>query len=87
MFVLMVYDAGVKRVGPILKTARRYLNWVQNSVLEGEITQGKLKALKRDLAEVIKPEYDSVIFYIWRTESYAAREIMGVEREARGNFV
>ncbi len=83
----MVYDAGVKRVGPILKTARRYLNWVQNSVLEGEITQGDLKALKRDLASVINPEYDSVLFYIWRTGSYASREAMGPERAVRSNFV
>ncbi len=87
MFVLMVYDAGVKRVGPILKTARRYLNWVQNSVLEGEITQGDLKALKRDLASVINPEYDSVLFYVWRTEHYASREALGVERAVRSNFV
>ena len=83
----MVYDAGVKRVGPILKTARRYLNWVQNSVLEGEITQGDLKALKRDLAEIINPEHDSVLFYVWRTDRYAAREALGLQREARGNFV
>ena len=87
MFVLMVYDAGVKRVGPILRTARRYLNWVQNSVLEGEITQGNLKALKRDLAEVVDPEHDSVLFYVWRAEHYASREVLGVEREARDNFV
>lgn len=32
MYVVMVYDVGVERVG------RRYLTWVQNSVLEGELS-------------------------------------------------
>ena len=59
----------------------------QISVLEGEITQGDLKALKRDLASVINPEYDSVLFYVWRTEHYASREALGVERAVRSNFV
>ena len=87
MFVLLVYDVGVQRVNRALKTARRYLTWVQNSVFEGEMTPGDLKALKQDLAEVIDPEHDSVLFYVWRVGRYASREIMGVERGARSNFV
>ena len=87
MFVLMAYDANGKRVGRILKTARRYLNWVQNSVLEGEITQGDLKALKRDLAGIIDPEYDRVLFYVWRAGRYNSREAMGAAGEERGNFL
>lgn len=34
----MVYDVNEKRVNKVLKIGRKYLNWVQNSVLEGEIT-------------------------------------------------
>lgn len=87
MFVLLVYDVGGQRVNKALRTARRYLTWVQNSVFEGEMTPGGLKDLKRDLAEVIDPEHDSVIFYVWRVGRYAARDIMGVERAERSNFV
>ena len=87
MFVLLVYDVGASRVNKALRTARRYLTWVQNSVFEGEMTPGNLKALKRDLAEIINPEHDSVLFYVWRTDRYAAREALGLQREARGNFV
>ncbi|HEX3036517.1 MAG TPA: CRISPR-associated endonuclease Cas2, partial [Thermodesulfobacteriota bacterium] len=31
MFVILVYDVGEKRVTKVLKTARKYLYWVQNS--------------------------------------------------------
>lgn len=45
MYVVLVYDMGEKRVGKMLKLCRRYLNWIQNSVFEGEITEVKLKEL------------------------------------------
>jgi CRISPR-associated protein Cas2 len=39
MFVILVYDFDKKRVAKALKIARKYLYWVQNSVLEGEISE------------------------------------------------
>jgi len=45
MYVILVYDCGEKRVGKMLKLCRKYLNWIQNSVFEGEITDVKLKEL------------------------------------------
>ena len=45
MFVLMFYDVGEKRVGRVLKTARRYLTWIQNSVLEGDLSPATFEAL------------------------------------------
>ena len=45
MYVILVYDCGEKRVGKMLKLCRKYLNWIQNSVFEGEISEVKLKEL------------------------------------------
>lgn len=78
MFVLMVYDIDIKRVVRVLKTARRYLRRVQNSVFEGEISPGRLASLKADLAGLIEPEYDSVLFYTWRTEKDMICTGMGI---------
>jgi CRISPR-associated protein Cas2 len=80
MFVLMFYDVGEKRVGKVLKTARRYLTWIQNSVLEGDLTPAQLESLKIDIGKVIAKDYDSVLLYIWRVERYMQRDIMGVTR-------
>ncbi len=46
MYIILVYDINEKRVGKMLKLCRRYVNWIQNSVFEGEISQVKLKELK-----------------------------------------
>ncbi|MCD6086775.1 MAG: CRISPR-associated endonuclease Cas2 [Candidatus Hydrothermae bacterium] len=78
MFVIMVYDVKVERVNKVLKTSRKYLNWIQNSVLEGELTRAQLERLKAELNKIINEEEDSIIFYKLRTTSYMSREIIGV---------
>mgnify|MGYP003042652556 FL=1 len=76
----MFYDVGEKRVAKVLKTARRYLTWIQNSVLEGDLTPATFERLKTDVKKVLDLEYDSVLFYTWRSERYMSREVVGVER-------
>ncbi|EFC90514.1 CRISPR-associated protein Cas2 [Dethiosulfovibrio peptidovorans DSM 11002] len=80
MFVIMIYDVGERRVAKMLKIGRKYLNWVQNSVLEGELSEGLLAKLKAEVKQKIDHESDSVIFYTWRSERYTAREVIGIER-------
>ncbi|MCR4432111.1 MAG: CRISPR-associated endonuclease Cas2 [Tepidanaerobacteraceae bacterium] len=80
MFMILVYDVGEKRVGKVLKICRKYLNWVQNSVLEGEISDAGFKKLKQELKRAINDEEDSVIFYILRTTKYSSRETMGIKK-------
>jgi CRISPR-associated endoribonuclease Cas2 len=87
MFAILVYDVGEKRVAKVLKTARKYLHWVQNSVLEGEITDANLKRLKEELKKISKEEEDSFIFYMFRTEKYYSREIYGVKKGGQDMFL
>ena len=53
MFVIVVYDVNQKRVAKVLKKCRQYLNWVQNSVLEGEITEANYRKLQMELGRII----------------------------------
>lgn len=85
--MIMVYDVHVKRVNRVLKTGRKYLYWVQNSVLEGNINESSFKMLKMDLAKIIDPEYDSVIFYTFRTDKYSERQIMGIKKGGEEQFI
>ena len=80
MFVIVVYDIGERRVNKVLKRCRKYLNWVQNSVLEGDISESNLKKLKMELERIIDSEHDSVIIYKSRTTKYTEREIMGLRK-------
>lgn len=78
MFVIMVYDVGEKRVQKVLKISRKYLYWVQNSVFEGEITNANYIKLKAELKKIIDENYDSILFYTFRTTKYTSRENIGV---------
>lgn len=80
MFVIVVYDVGEHRVGKVLKRCRKYLHWVQNSVLEGELTDAQLEKLKIELGRIINPDQDSVIVYRFRSTRYTEREIMGLRK-------
>ena len=80
MYIILVYDVEQKRVGKALKVCRGYLHWIQNSVFEGELTEGKFKELKKELKKVISIKKDSVLFFTMSTESAFEKEIMGVEK-------
>ncbi len=80
MFIILVYDVEQKRVAKVLKTSRKYLNWVQNSVLEGELTEGAFEKLKAELLDIIDEEKDSLIFYTFRTKLYTDRETYGIKK-------
>lgn len=74
----MVYDVEVKRVTKVLKTGRKYLNHVQNSVLEGELSPAQYKSLQHEVQKIINPDYDSVRFYTLRTTKYLTVEELGI---------
>ncbi|AQS58408.1 CRISPR-associated endonuclease Cas2 [Desulforamulus ferrireducens] len=87
MFVILVYDVNQKRVAKVLKKCRQYLHWVQNSVLEGEISEANYKKLKMDIEKIIRQDEDSVIFYTLRTTKYSSREIVGLQKSSNENIL
>jgi CRISPR-associated protein Cas2 len=86
MYVILVYDVGEKRVAKACKLCRRYLNWVQNSAFEGELSEAKLAWLKSGLSAVIEPDEDSVLIYVSRDEKLFSRSVMGVEKAPTDNI-
>ncbi len=87
MYVILVYDVGEARVGKMLKLCRRYLNWIQNSVFEGEITPVKLKELKHEATKIMKADEDSLIIFKSREERWLEKEIIGVEKNPVDTFL
>jgi CRISPR-associated protein Cas2 len=87
MFVILVYDFEKKRVAKALKIARKYLYWVQNSVFEGEISEANYVKLKTELANIMDPDIDSVVFYTFRTQKYSKREEMGLRKGGEDNIL
>lgn len=87
MFVILVYDINQKRVTRVLKKSRQYLYWVQNSVLEGDISESNYTKLKMELGEIINEDEDSIIFYTFRTTKYSKRETMGLKKGGDDNII
>ena len=87
MYVILVYDIGEKRVGKMLKLCRRYLNWIKNSVFEGEITEVKLEELRLKATSIMKEETDSLIIFRSRQERWLEKEIIGKERNPLDRFL
>jgi CRISPR-associated protein Cas2 len=87
MYIILVYDIEEKRVAKMLKLCRRYLNWIQNSVFEGEITNVKLKELIHEARQIINEERDSLIIFKSREEKWLEKQIVGKEKNNLDNIL
>jgi len=85
--VIIVYDMGVERVTKICQYLRRSMDWVQNSVFEGELTDAEYKRIQHDVKELIEADVDSVRFYTFRTKEQVKIETLGVEKADIGCIV
>ncbi len=87
MYVILVYDVGQKRVGKMLKLCRRYLNWIQNSVFEGEISEVKIKEMLISAKKIIDQNDDSIILFKSRSSDWLDKEVLGNEKNNLSNIL
>ncbi len=87
MYVIAVYDMNEKRVAKMLKLCRRYLNWVQNSVFEGEISEVKLKEMLLEVEALMDKQEDSLIVFKSRNSRWLDKQIIGLEKMSTDNFL
>lgn len=87
MYIILVYDIEQKRVGKMLKLCRKYLNWIQNSVFEGEITEVKLKELLALATNIMDKQKDSIILFKSRQEKWLDKEVIGLEKNELDNVI
>ena len=78
MYVVLVYDVRKKRVQKVMKICRKYLNHLQNSVFEGNITEAKLTRLKGEIKNVIDVKTDFVCIFRMDSTRYISKEQIGV---------
>lgn len=87
MYVILVYDMHEKRVAKMLKLCRRYLNWIQNSVFEGQISELKLKELIFEARQIMDESYDSIIIFSSRNERWLDKQVVGLEKGELDQFL
>ncbi len=88
MFIILYYDMGENRVAKMLKTCRKYLLWVQNSVFEGEISEANYQRLLFDIEKIVdKSSSDSIVIYQFRSMLYSKRDVIGNDKKIDINFI
>jgi CRISPR-associated protein Cas2 len=87
IFVIITYDVDVKRVSKVHKILKKYLIWSQNSVFEGEITEGKLKQCLGEIQAVIHPDFDSLSLYQIPNPKNIKKVVFGQEKAYKSMFL
>ncbi len=93
MRVILVYDISLEdckdqsRLNKVRKVVRKYINHVQKSVFEGDISPSKLEKMKKEILEVIDKKRDSVIVYVFDDISKYERQVLTDITDPTDNLV
>jgi CRISPR-associated protein Cas2 len=93
MYVILVYDIELKDyignrvLRKVFKLCKEFLNHIQNSVFEGELSDGQLTQLKYKIEDLIRDDKDSVIFFTSSKEEWLKKEILGVNKNEFSNLL
>lgn len=92
LYVVLVYDIKTDEDGPRIlnktfKICKRYLNHIQNSVFEGELSKTQIMNLKYELDAVIRKDVDSIILFKSRSNRWLEKEMWGIVEDQTSNFL
>ena len=86
MYVIVVYDIAQQRVGKVCRYLRTKLNWIQNSVFEGELTNSQFMELENELKKLIDLNADSVLVFRVQKKGLLEKNIVGIEKSPVENI-
>lgn len=87
VYIVIVYDVAQERVAKICQFLRRYLNWIQNSVFEGDITESNVEKIKTGIKTLTNKDKDSVIIYTISNRKLVKRDIIGIEKNMASSII
>jgi CRISPR-associated protein Cas2 len=86
MYGIVIDDMEADRTQKVLRLCRRYRTQVQNSVLEGEISEGDLATLKAEIDDLRKPG-ESVVVYELSSDTLLDRTVHGEDPVDESRFL
>jgi CRISPR-associated protein Cas2 len=87
MYVVIVYDVHVERLNKVRIFLKQYLDWMQNSVFEGEVTKATLKEIEMGVKDLIDEKEDSIIVYSARDQKLLNRKFIGEPKVEPSNIL
>jgi CRISPR-associated protein Cas2 len=86
VYIVVVYDMEADRTQKMLKFLRRFLTHVQNSVLEGEVTEGDYERIRSGIEERLKPGESTIIYQV-SSEKMVDRTVFGEDPAEDDQFL
>ena len=80
MYVIIVYDVSAGRVTKVCHFLRQYLDWMQNSVFEGELTLSQMATIENRLKSLVDESTDSVQVYSFLSKDAFKKKTIGVPK-------
>ena len=87
MYAILVYDISIERINAVRITTKQYLNWIQNSVFEGEITVSGLAELKSKISGLIDASEDSVLVFTINNPKWIEKTVIGIDKNDINNII
>lgn len=94
MYIILVYDImvdeennGAKVLRNVFKICKKYLNHIQNSVFEGELTQAQYFRLRLELQKIIREDKDSVIVFSQSSSKWLKKDFIGIKEDKTSNLI
>jgi len=87
MYTIITYDISVGQLDKVRIFLKQYLNWVQNSVFEGELTKSELKIIEKTVKEMINQDQDSVKIYVLRSDKYLKKIELGTDKVVLSDII
>lgn len=83
MFVVVVYDVQADRTPKICNYLRRWLDWRQNSVFDGHLTQSEYERVLSWLQDFIRSGEQVLVYTTTREDSLNIEEVGDARDETR----
>ncbi|TCS77232.1 CRISPR-associated endonuclease Cas2 [Pectinatus cerevisiiphilus] len=92
MYLVLVYDIkldvqGAKVLRNVFKICKKYLTHIQNSVFEGELSDGQLLKLKIEIQKYLRQDIDSCIIFKGRNNIWMQKEFITDEDDKTSQFL
>ncbi len=94
MYIILMYDIEVNDednpyvLQKVFKICKRYLNHIQKSVFEGEVSEAQYLKLKKELFDILRENKDSCIVFKSRNEKWLEKEFLTKEDiDKTSNFI
>ncbi len=87
LHVIIAYDIAVERIPKVYHIMKQYLNWIQNSAFEGDLSPGQLEELRINVHKVIDPSTDCIVVFSMDNPKWLDRTVWGKEKGQTNSII